>query len=341
MAQTHSERLRKAARESLEKWVFPVRRHVLLATALTFVFSTVLLVLGARLPFPPPGEPILYEPADWSLLFAAGSAAESRPAARQGVGLSMGGLSTNQPPVAILQYRAHRGDTMSSIATKLGVSTDTLSSLNRVDGRGVHSVMVGELLKVPSEDGIPVAFTGDLDAFAQKYKVSADDVLAANGLTRDQLTQGMSLFLPKVQHEGAALMISIGAFVGKPLASYYESSPFGVRQDPFTGALMHHSGVDLAAPMGTPIRSATNGVVVQARYDSMLGNYVAVSSLKRFTYIYGHMSAIKTYVGAHVAEGQVIGLVGDTGYATGPHLHFEVRKDGLPQNPRLYLPGIR
>ncbi len=342
MARKHAERLRRAARESLERWVYPVRRHLLLATALTFVFSTVLLVLGARLPFPPPGEPMLYQPTDWSLLFAAGSTRGSpRPAAMQGVGTSIGGLSTNQPPVAIMQYKAHRGDTMSSIATKLGVSTDTLSSLNRVDGRGVHSVMVGELLKVPSEDGIPVALSGDLDTFAQKYRVSPDDILAANGLTRDQLTQGMTLFLPRVQHEGAALMISIGAFVGRPLTSFYESSPFGLRQDPFTGALMHHSGVDLAAPMGTPIRSATSGVVVAAQYDSMLGNYVAVSSLKRFTYIYGHMSVIRTYVGARVAEGQLIGLVGDTGYATGPHLHFEVRKDGVPQNPRLYLPGIR
>jgi len=340
MAGSHSERLRSAARESLERFLLPIRRHVLLATALTFVFAIVLLVLGARLPFPPPGEPVLYEPADWSLLFAAGTTAEPRPAALRGVGASIGGLSTNQPPVAYMLYKAHRGDTMSSIATKLGVTTDTLSSLNRVDGRGVHSVMVGELLKVPSEDGIPVAFTGDLDSFAQKYKVAPDDILAANGLTRDRLTQGMTLFLPGVQDSGALLAIKTGLYVSLPVHGY-ESSPFGMRADPFTGAISHHSGVDIAAPMGTPIRSSTDGTVIAARYDSMLGNYVEVRAFAGFSYVYGHMSAIKTSVGAHVAQGQVIGLVGDTGYATGPHVHFEVRLYGRPLNPKNYLPGIR
>jgi murein DD-endopeptidase MepM/ murein hydrolase activator NlpD len=317
-----------------------VRRHVLLATALTFVFSTVLLVLGARLPFPPPGEPILYEPTDWSLLFGAGSSAASRPAARQGVETSIGGLSTVQPPVAILLYKAQRGDTMSSIATKLGVSTDTLSSLNRVDGRGVHSVMVGELLKVPTEDGIPVALNGDFDAFCLKYKVSPDDVLAANAITRADLAQGMTLFLPGVQDSGAVLAIKTGLYVALPVHGY-ESSPFGTRADPFTGAISHHSGVDIAAPMGTPIRSSTDGIVINARYDSMLGNYVEVRAFAGFSYVYGHMSVIKTWVGAHVGQGQVIGLVGDTGYATGPHVHFEVRLYGRPLNPKNYLPGIR
>ena len=341
MGETHSERLRRVAREAVVRRLLPVRRPVLLSLSLTFVLFTVVLVLGARIPFPPPGVPVLYEPADWTLLFPTARPAAPRPAASPGARASIGGLSTTQPPVAFLLYRAHPGDTMSSIATKLGLSTDTISSLNRVDGSGVHSIMVGELLKVPSEDGIPVTLNGDFDTLCATYKVSPDDVLAANGITRDKLSQGMSLFLPRVQHEGAALMISIGAYVGRPLRSFYESSPFGMRQDPFTGAISHHSGVDLAAPLGTPIHSATNGVVVAAQYDSMLGNYVAVSSLRRFTYIYGHMSAIRTRVGAHVAEGDVIGLVGDTGYATGPHLHFEVRKDGIPQNPRLYLPGIR
>lgn len=310
------------------------------ALAATFVFSSVLLVLGARLPFPPPGVPILYEPADWTLLFRTDTHAVSHPAAAPGAGASEGGLSTTAPPVAILLYRAHPGDTMSSIAAKLGITTDTLSSMNRVNGSGVHTVLVGELLKIPSEDGIPVAFAGDFDAFCAKYKVAPDDVLAANAITRADLKVGMSLFLPRVQDTGAQLAIKTGLFVGLPVRGY-ESSPFGWREDPFTGARSHHSGVDLAAPMGTPIRSSTDGTVVTARYDTMLGNYVEVRSFGGFSYVYGHMSVIKATLGAHVVQGQIIGLVGDTGYATGPHLHFEVRLWGVPQPPQHYLPGVR
>jgi murein DD-endopeptidase MepM/ murein hydrolase activator NlpD len=99
--------------------------------------------------------------------------------------------------------------------------------------------------------------------------------------------------------------------------------------------------VDIAAPEGATIRSGTDGRVIAAQYDSILGNYVQVLGQVGFSYIYGHMSQILARVGAVVSTGQVIGLVGHTGYATGPHLHFEIRKNGVPINPNNYLPGIR
>ncbi|HTZ52085.1 MAG TPA: M23 family metallopeptidase, partial [Spirochaetia bacterium] len=148
------------------------------------------------------------------------------------------------------------------------------------------------------------------------------------------------LFFPGVQHTGYARSLALGSAVALPIHGW-ESSPFGWRLDPFTGQRSHHSGVDLAAPEGTAIRSATDGLVIAATYDSMLGNYVEVAGPLGYQYIYGHMSSILTHVGARLATGSVLGLVGHTGYATGPHLHFEVRLHGVPQNPRNYLPGIR
>ena len=245
-----------------------------------------------------------------------------------------------QPPVAVLLYRAHAGDTMSGIATRLGLDVDTVSSLNRVQGRGVHNVSVGEVIRIPSQNGITLAAAADFDAQCKGYGVSPEDVLAANSLTRSQLVTGMSLFFPGVQHTGYARSLAVGVGVALPLHGW-ESSPFGWRPDPFTGVRSHHSGVDIAAPMGSAIRSATDGVVIAATYDSMLGNYVEVRAQMGYSYVYGHMSQILTRVGARVATGSIIGLVGQTGYATGPHLHFEVRLYGVPQNPRNYLPGIR
>jgi murein DD-endopeptidase MepM/ murein hydrolase activator NlpD len=212
--------------------------------------------------------------------------------------------------------------------------------MNRVEGRGVHTISVGEFIKVPSQNGIPLAVTADFDAQCRGHGVSPEDVLAANGLTRSQLRPGMTLFFPGVQHKGYARSLAVGVGVSLPLRGW-ESSAFGWRADPFTGQRSRHAGVDIAAPEGSPIRSSADGVVVAASYDSMLGNYVEVRGQLGYSYVYGHMSSILVRVGSRVARGMVIGLVGHTGYATGPHVHFEVRLRGVPQNPRNYLPGIR
>ncbi|HEY9593396.1 MAG TPA: peptidoglycan DD-metalloendopeptidase family protein [Spirochaetia bacterium] len=336
----HRERLYSFAQHRLIEPLATHRRHVLTAVGLVLVAGIVFLVLDARVPFPRPGERIVYDPSDWSLLFRP----DARVAAPQEMavvsGPSVGGVSIVQAPIDILVYKAKPGDTMSKIATKLGMDVDTVSSMNRVQGRGVHNVTVGELLRIPSQDGIYMTLSGDFDAMCKKYNVYPDDVLAANAITRDKLVQGMQLFFPNVQHTGYARALAVGVGVALPLHGW-ETDPFGGRRDPFTGLPSHHTGVDIAAPEGSAIRSATDGVVVQAGWDNGYGNFVQVRAQLGYSYIYGHMSKILTRVGARIATGQVIGLVGHTGYATGPHLHFEVRLNGVPQNPRNYLPGIR
>jgi murein DD-endopeptidase MepM/ murein hydrolase activator NlpD len=333
----HTERLAGLLRTLLWEGLYPLRRHILSAAALLFVVGSVLLVLDAVLPFPPPSERILLDPSDWSMVFHRDPPPALRP---QSGGEPVGGTSTTQPPVVVLLYRAEPGDTMSGIATRLGMDIDTISSMNRVEGRGVHNISVGEIVKVPSQDGIPLAAAADFDAQCKTHGVSPEEVLAANGITRSQLKPGVRLFFPGVQHTGYARSLAVGVGVALPIRGW-ESSPYGWRSDPFTGQRSHHSGVDIAAPEGSVIKSATPGRVIAATYDSMLGNYVEVAAQLGYSYVYGHMSAILTRVGAYVGTGSVLGLVGHTGYATGPHLHFEVRLHGVPQNPRNYLPGIR
>jgi murein DD-endopeptidase MepM/ murein hydrolase activator NlpD len=336
---THTEHLLATFRRFLWEVLFPIRRHIMAVIALMLVVSSVVLVLNQRLPFPSPGESILLDPTDWSLLFHRDPPLPARPDMRS-PGPSIGGSTFVQPPLAILLYRAHAGDTMSGIATKLGMDIDTISSMNRVEGRGVHNVTVGETLRIPSQNGITLTLAPDFDGQCRTYGVSPEDVLAANALSRAQLWTGMRLFFPGVQHTGYARSLAVGVGVALPIHGW-ESSPYGWRADPFTGQRSHHSGVDLAAPEGSPIKSATDGVVIAAGYDGMLGNYVEVRAQLGYSYVYGHMSTILARDGARVATGSLLGLVGHTGYATGPHLHFEVRLNGVPQNPRNYLPGIR
>ena len=114
-----------------------------------------------------------------------------------------------------------------------------------------------------------------------------------------------------------------------------QSSPFGPRGG------RNHDGVDLAAPTGTPVRAAACGTVSVAGQQSGYGNIICITHTSQFSTCYAHLSRFATSQGAQVRQGQVIGYVGCTGNCTGPHLHFETRVGGQPQNPSTYLSGGR
>lgn len=143
------------------------------------------------------------------------------------------------------------------------------------------------------------------------------------------------------------LPLSSAPFIGvdgfcSPLGESWRSmvtSEFGYRKDPFTGQTKGHSGLDLGAPKGTPIRSALPGTVYVVRYSSSgYGYHVMVDHGGGFVTLYAHCSKILVTEGQTVDAGTVIAEVGTTGRSTGNHLHFEVRINGEKQNPRSYLP---
>jgi murein DD-endopeptidase MepM/ murein hydrolase activator NlpD len=113
------------------------------------------------------------------------------------------------------------------------------------------------------------------------------------------------------------------------------SSPFGYRIHPVTGEHLFHTGVDLTAPIGTPVVAASPGTVQFVGSDSGYGKHVVVRHAGGYTSYYAHLSAFASglRVGAKVSAGQLLGAVGQTGVATGPHLHFEVRRNNQPTDP--------
>ncbi len=115
------------------------------------------------------------------------------------------------------------------------------------------------------------------------------------------------------------------------------ASGFGVREDPINGEGAFHSGIDIDAPIGTPVRAAADGDVTEASMNSGYGREVILNHGHDLLTVYAHLSAFAVFVGQHVARGQIIGYVGESGRATGPHLHYEVRVHNVPVNPHKYL----
>ena len=115
------------------------------------------------------------------------------------------------------------------------------------------------------------------------------------------------------------------------------TSAFGSRSDPLTHGRGNHQGVDIAAAPGQPVRASADGIVMRAGSLGGLGNAIFVAHGFGITTRYGHLSKIEVRPGQRVKRGDVIGRVGNTGRSTGYHLHYEVRQDGDPVNPLVYI----
>lgn len=126
----------------------------------------------------------------------------------------------------------------------------------------------------------------------------------------------------------------------RPVESFRYTSPFGTRIDPFRGNSSFHSGIDLAAPVGTPVHASADAQVTRAEFASGYGNLVVLDHGGGIETRYGHLSRIVARPGQQVHRGDLIGLVGSTGRSTGSHLHYEVRLSSQPINPLAFMaPG--
>lgn len=158
---------------------------------------------------------------------------------------------------------------------------------------------------------------------------------------------GMAPLDPRFARLGASLA-RMGAMEGGlahipntlPASLEYISSGFGYRADPFTGGAAFHAGLDFRGPVGAPIYAAAAGVVSFTGVRQGYGNCVEISHGNGLLTRYAHMSHIAARVGERVAPGAMIGAIGSTGRSTGPHLHFEVRINDRPVNPRPFLESM-
>ena len=137
--------------------------------------------------------------------------------------------------------------------------------------------------------------------------------------------------------KGPAEVPTVSIPSAMPLKAARMSSGYGMRRHPVLGRRANHKGVDLAAPTGTPIYATADGLVGKAQWFSSYGLYIRLDHGAKLETRYAHMSKLAVAAGDRVKKGDLIGYVGSTGRSTGPHLHYEVRIDGVAVNPIPYM----
>jgi murein DD-endopeptidase MepM/ murein hydrolase activator NlpD len=294
--------------------------------------------------FKAPAVPLVLAPkpeqpaaSDAAKLAAAPSAEEVSPEAKP---------KSTEP----VSYTIRSGDSLSKIASRHGIKASTLASANDLSANDTLSV--GKVLKVPPADGVYVKVRAgeSLSHLATRYGLKASAIQEANGIANPRsLREGQTLFLPGAEPQAVSrearrergdfkqasrgLIGDLGRAVGKkfiwPTAGKV-SSYFGERDG------RQHHGVDIPRPKGSPIHAAKAGTVIAAGWNGDYGKCVDISHGNGVVTRYAHCSKITVKTGDTVSKGELIGLVGETGRASGPHLHYEVRIGGRPVNPTKF-----
>ncbi|MDI3298783.1 MAG: M23 family metallopeptidase [Bacillota bacterium] len=254
----------------------------------------------------------------------------------------------------LIRYVVQQGDTLWQLAAKVGTDVASIAAANGISEETV--LHPGEALLLPNFAGAVVTVrAGDtLSGLAARYQVSVATITSANPEVAQGLQPGMRLLVPggratfvaaaaqrasvqsaarSVASAAAGAVRSAAGFVLQLPYPGPITSPFGPRARDF------HTGVDIGAPYGAVIRAAGPGVVTYAGWDAGYGRLIAIRHPNGVVTRYAHASRILVHVGQQVSAGQPIGRVGESGVATGPHIHFEVIIDGRFVNPMTVVGG--
>jgi murein DD-endopeptidase MepM/ murein hydrolase activator NlpD len=264
-------------------------------------------------------------------------------------------------------YTVVEGDTVSSIAARLGLSPDTIVANNAEVQSNENLLVLGQSLIVPSEDGIlhEVRYGDTLSDIAARYDVPLEAITSfqPNNLpTVDSLIKDSQLvFVPGGKQRSALPVPTTLPSAGATPAPSSDDSPASASRLvrggassaegliwPVVGPISspygpsHPLGIDVDGYnlVGAPIGAATSGTVIFAGGNACCsyGLYVVVLSPSGIETLYAHLSSISVVQGQTVEQGEQLGVIGSTGYSTGVHLHFEVIDNGVRQNPVNYLP---
>jgi len=250
-----------------------------------------------------------------------------------------------RPRLDVVTYTVQLGDTVQGIAAQFRLDPTSIMWANPAVEDAPDLLRIGQELVILPIDGVyhKVGEGDTLESIAEKYEVEAEAITSCkyNNLDAPNFTiaEDMYLIVPGGEKP----------YVPRVVTSYTGAIPEGARgtglfQWPVLGYISQgywygHRAIDIAAPVGTALRAADGGFVSFAGWtDVGYGYLVVVDHANGFATYYAHLSNFYVATGQAVERGQVLGAVGSTGWSTGPHVHFEIRYEGVAQNPRAYLP---
>jgi len=255
-------------------------------------------------------------------------------------------ISNQKQEPTIVTYTVVKGDNLWSISQRYDVKMNTIISTNNL--KEISRLSIGQKLKLPitnmdiakaegysqdtaAEEIIYYVKKGEsLWSISREYNVKLESIIAANSITNaSKISTGQQLRIPNVPGTRSSICNFIWPVRGRI------TSPYGMRV--ISGRKDFHAGIDIGSPTGTNIVAAESGRVSYAGYMRGYGNVIILSHDGGYSSVYGHNSLNLVKKGQYVKRGTIIGKVGSTGNATGPHLHFEVRSSGKPVNPLSYL----
>jgi len=221
-------------------------------------------------------------------------------------------------------YKVKRGDSVSAIAQKFGISVGAIIASNEISN--ARRLQEGASLRIPNIDGIPYKIkNGDsLSKISASFNVPLEVILDINDIKSDNIRVGETIFIPGARMNDIDLRLSLGELFTYPLHRNVITSHFGMRKDPKNGNLSFHGGLDLRANTGTTVIAALDGVVSVVSENWLYGKYIIITHSNGYKTLYGHLNAYSVKQGDRVARGRKIGESGNTGYSTGPHLHFGI-----------------
>lgn len=241
--------------------------------------------------------------------------------------------STPVQPQELVEARAAAQRQLDALGVHLA---ELQARMTRLDALGERLAELADVAEDEFDFSLPVGQGGpeellDAEPFSDGEVLGSLDALLARLDSREQQLETLEQVFAERRLDESRLI------AGRPLQGGYQSSAFGRRSDPFHGRARMHKGVDFAARPGTEIVAVAAGVVTWSGRKSGYGWVVEIGHADGYTTLYGHNQRNLVKVGDLVQRGQTIALVGSTGRSTGPHLHFEVKKNGRQVNPETYI----
>lgn len=241
------------------------------------------------------------------------------------------------PPLLFYSYTAKKGENLFGLAARLNVPYDSIATLNGISHQETFTSDTPLLVA-----NIPGIFVPARPATELEYLMASWRSEAIGQGTPVTIIRGAKQksfhFYPGQRFHPVERAFFLGILFQFPLPKGVITSPFGMRMDPFTHQESFHSGIDIGAPYGTEVFAARGGYVAKIGDDREYGNYILLQHQGGYQTLYGHLSAVLVQLNQQVASGMIIGKVGSTGMSTGPHLHFEIRRNGRPEDPLPLLP---